>query len=42
MFYLFREGKHFGPAEVYSMTAGEKDLLWALASYESETRQKST
>lgn len=40
MFYLFREGKPFDPAAVYRLTAGEKDLLWALASYESEIRQK--
>lgn len=38
MFYLFREGKPFDPAAVYRLTAGEKDLLWALASYERETR----
>ena len=40
MFYLFREGKPFDPAAVYRMTPGEKDLIWALASYEVENRPK--
>ncbi|MEA4955751.1 MAG: hypothetical protein VB096_09625 [Pseudoflavonifractor sp.] len=41
MFYLFRENKPFPPAEVYRLSPGEKDLLWALASYEAETRLRT-